>query len=364
MKPYKAVPLPLKNLPWESLIRLIGPANAELARYDGILQGMINPSVLLSPLRTQEAVLSSQIEGTQATLKEVLEFEAEPTREEKTDKTEDIREIINYRTAMNLALEALAVRPISLNLIKQIHSVLLDDVRGRDRARGEFRRIQNWIGPPGTPIARASFVPPPAQEIMVSLDNLEKYIHEGERDRMVQLAVIHAQFELIHPFLDGNGRVGRILIPLFLYEKKLLSSPMFYLSAYLEKHREAYYSGLQGISANGDWKGWIEFFLTAIIEQARDNSDKAKAILALYNEMKQEIARCTRSQFAIHALDALFDSPIFTSSGFTKRSGIPRASAMRILNALQENQHITILRQGKGQRAALLAFGKLLTLIS
>ncbi|HUW33097.1 MAG TPA: Fic/DOC family N-terminal domain-containing protein [Planctomycetota bacterium] len=361
MKPYRPQQLPLSGLHWKPLIRLIGPANAELARFDGVLQTMINPELLLSPLRTQEAVLSSRIEGTQATLREVLEFEA--TREEKPEKAQDIQEIINYRTALQTAVESLDDRPISLNMIKQIHSILLDTVRGRDRARGLFRTQQNWIGRPGSPIEQASYVPPPPLGLMAHLDNLEKYVHHDEVDRLVQLAIVHAQFELIHPFLDGNGRVGRILIPLFLYEKKLLSSPMFYLSAYLEANRDAYYDRLQGISDHGDWEGWIQFFLTAIIEQAKANSDKAKAVLDLYDEMKQEISRATRSQFAIQALDALFHMPVFTRANFIRHSGIPKTSADRVLHALINKRHVARIRDGGGQRPIIFRFGKLLKLL-
>jgi len=361
MKPYEPQPLPLPKLQWESLIRLIGPANAALARYDGILQGIINPAVLLSPLRTQEAVLSSRIEGTQATLKEVLVFEA--SHELKPEKAQDIQEIINYRTAMQMAVESLAVRPISLNLIKQIHSILLDTVRGHDRARGAFRTEQNWIGRPGSPIEQARYVPPAPLGLMAHLDNFEKYIHYEEADRLVQLAIVHGQFELIHPFLDGNGRVGRILIPLFLYEKELLSSPMFYLSAYLEAHRDAYYDGLQAISVSGDWEGWIRFFLTAVAEEATANSEKAKAILDLYDAMKKEFARVTKSQYSIQALDALFDVPVFSTSDFIKRTGIPKRSAMRILDALADARQVTTVLKGKGRSPTVLAFGKLIRLV-
>jgi len=361
MKPYVPQPLPLSSLNWESLVRLIGKANADLARYDGILQGVVNPTVLLSPLTTQEAVLSSRIEGTVATLEEVLEFEAEP--EQRPSKYEDIHEIINYRRALNVAVEELNKRPISLNMIKKIHSVLLEGVRGQDKGRGRFRKTQNWIGKPGSPIEKATFVPPEPQELMKYLDIWEKYVHHDEEDRLVQLAIIHAQFEMIHPFSDGNGRVGRILVPLFLFEKRLLSSPMFYISAYLETNRQAYYAGLQSISRDGDWDGWIRFFLTTIIEQAAANSAKAKAVLALYESMKSDIHEMTRSQFTVHTLDTIFDRPIFTTSDFVKRSKIPRASAMRILGQLQKGGILETARQGKGRRPAILAFRELLDIV-
>ncbi len=361
MEPYVPEKLPLKSLPWESFIRYIGQANAALARYDGILQGVVNPDILLSPLTTQEAVLSSKIEGTQATIEEVLGYEAAP--EIETEKYEDIQEIINYRHAMRRAIDELKKRPISLNMLIDMHSVLLNSVRGHNKGRGKFRTIQNWIGAPGTPIEKATYIPPEPQHLMEHLSNFEKYIHHDEEDRLVQLAIIHAQFELIHPFIDGNGRLGRILVPLFLYEKRLLGSPMFYVSAYLEQNRSVYYDKLRGISENGDWQGWISFFLTTIIEQAKANSEKAKEILALYERMKTDVAKLTHSQFSIQTLDALFDRPVFKTTDFPTRSGIPRASAMRILNSLKGNNILVASRSGRGRQAAILMFKELIDIV-
>jgi len=352
--------LPLDCIDWGAHVSLIAQANAALARYDGILEAMVNPALLLSPLTTQEAVLSSRIEGTQATLEEVLEFEADPKRKIEPNKHADIQEIINYRQAMQRAVELLKKKPLCLNLICELHSILLDSVRGTNKARGEFRRIQNWIGPPDCSIEEATFVPPSPDMLPDVLDNWEKYIHFDEKERLVQLAVIKAQFELIHPFIDGNGRIGRMLVPLFLYEKKLLSRPMFYLSAYLERNRELYYHRLNAISEKNDWDGWIRFFLTAVAEQAKENTRKARAILDLYEEMKQKIPEITRSQYAIQAIDAIFDRPIFQSPDFIRRSRIPKDSAFRILGELRKAGIITILEEGKGRRAAIMVFGKVL----
>src|SRR3989338_1678207 len=287
MKPYIPERLPLQSLDWVRFITLIGQANAELARYDGILQGIINPAVLLSPLTTKEAVISSKIEGTQASLEEVLQYEASP--DVKTEKYDDIREIINYREAMRFSVQWMKKKPITLNLIKEMHGILLDSVRGKDKGRGNFRTGQNYIGKPGAPIEQATYIPPSPLVLMDHLTNFEKYIHYDEKDRLVQLATVHAQFEIIHPFLDGNGRLGRILIPLFLYEKQVLHSPMFYISEYLESNRDEYYARLKAISEEKAWDDWIEFFLRAIIEQAKANSVKAKSILDLYEKKKTPI---------------------------------------------------------------------------
>jgi len=361
MKPYVPEKLPLESIDWISLIPLIGEANAALARYDGILQGIVNPAVLLSPLGTQEAVLSSKIEGTQATLEDVLEYEA--TAAERKVPHDDILEIVNYRQASHAALEELEKRPISLNLIRKLHAILLDSVRGKDKARGRFRTGQNWIGPPGCAMNEATYVPPTPENVAEHLGNLEKYIHYTEKDRLVQLAVVHAQFEIIHPFMDGNGRLGRMLIPIFLYEKGLLSSPMFYISAYLEANRPTYYARLQDVSKSQAWSEWIEFFLTAIREQARENAVKARAIIGLYEIMKRIIVDLTRSQYAIQTLDSLFQMPVFGTSSFASYSGIPRKSASRILRQLREESHLITIREASGRRPAVLAFPRLVNLV-
>jgi len=360
MKPYEPEKLPLKSIDWAAHVSSVGAANAQLARYDGMLRSIVNPAVLLSPLTIQEAVLSSRIEGTRASMEEVLEYEADPSEKIEPSKYADIQEIINYRRAMGAAVSKLEERPLCLNLVRELHGVLLDSVRGRDRNPGEFRKIQNYIGLPGSPIEKAIFIPPEPASVMPALHNWEDYLHFKEKDPLVQLAVAKAQFELIHPFLDGNGRIGRMLIPVFLFSKEMLSSPMFYMSAYLEANRDIYYHRLQAISKEGDWDGWISFFLTAVVEQAEANIKKTNAILDLYGQMKRKVPEITRSQYAIQAIDSLFDRPIFQVSDFTKRSEIPKDSARRIINALRSDDVIKELRPGKGRRAATLIFQALI----
>ena len=363
MKPFQPAPLPPLQLDWAALVTLVGEAHAALARYGGILQGLVNPEVLLSPLTRREAVLSSRIEGTQASLEDVLEFEADP-RAEETAKYADVVEIINYRTAMIAAVDELKKRPLSLNLIKRLYFLLMDSVRGWDKGRGEFRKTQNYIAQPGTPAEQATYVPPEPLALPPLLDNFEKYIHREERDVLVQLALVHAQFELIHPFLDGNGRVGRLLIPLFLLEKGLISSPAFFMSAYLEANRSEYYSRLQGISRNGDFQSWVAFFLKAVAEQGKDDATRAKAIQALYEHMKQRTVELTRSQFAIQTLDTLFNHPIFSAPQFGQQSKIPKPSANRILTALKNGKVLRVIRPGLGKRPTIFAFSELLRLVN
>ena len=360
-QPFPPNNLPLNSVDWVRFVSLIGQANAEIARYDGILQGISNPGILLSPLTTREAVLSSKIEGTQASLEEVLEYEATPSL--TADKYDDIQEIINYRKAMRFAVQWLNKKPITLNLIKEMHAILLDSVRGKDKARGRFRSTQNFIGKAGDPIEKALFIPPSPSHLMDALSNFEKYFHYDEKDRLVQLAVLHAQFEIIHPFLDGNGRIGRLLIPLFLFEKSVLNSPMFYISEYMEDNRAEYYVRLRAISDEGKWDDWIEFFLKAVIAQAKANSAKAKAILALYNTKKERITEITHSQYAIRILDTIFARPIFNSADFIKTSKIPRPSAQRLLVQLKKGGVIDTVKPGGPRKAEVFAFTKLLKIV-
>ena len=361
MKPYEPNKLPLEGLDYQRLFALVGDANAALARYDGLLQGIVNPKIMLSPLTNEEAALSSKIEGTQATITEVLEQEAGMIKE--GEKYKDILEIINYRIALHSAHSYLKERPITLALVRELHKILLNSVRGQGKTPGEFRKDQNWIGKYGCAIEEASFVPPNPLQLQDYLEAWQKYLVFNDSDLLLQTAVVHAQFELLHPFIDGNGRIGRILIPLFLYQKKKLSQPMFYLSAYLEAHRDEYYARLQNISREGDWNGWIFFFLTAITKQARSNNKKVKNIMELYEEMKQRIQEITHSKYTINLLDAIFDRPIFESTDFVKRTGIHKPTAMGLLRQLKAKEILKDLRPGGGRRAAILHFPELLNIV-
>lgn len=359
MDPYEPQALPLADLDYRRLIAQVGEANAALARYDGLLQGMVNPEILLSPLTDQEAVLSSKIEGTQATLEEVLEHEA--GRQYDENKTHDIQEVLNYRTALRLAQDYLKDRPIRLNLILQLHKVLMSSVRGQDKAPGQFRQDQNWIGTPGCTIGEASFVPPNPLQLPGHLQAWETYVNGSEFDLLAQAAVMHAQFELIHPFKDGNGRIGRLLIPLFLFAKGRLFRPMFYLSAYLETNRDEYYIRLQNISRKSDWTGWIEFFLRAVVEQARINTQRAKDIMGLYDQMKDVVRSATHSQHTAQLVDSLFTRPIFRTQHVSD-TGISKQTAHMLIRQLLDAKIIVTLLQGSGRRATIYAFPRLLDL--
>lgn len=364
MQPHTPDALPIQALDHASLLPWVGRANAALARYDGLLAGIPNPAVMLSPLTTQEAVLSSKIEGTQATVDEVLEQEAGLLKE--GEKYKDIQEISNYRLALYQARKHLEAYPIRLGFIRELHRTLMDSVRGQDKTPGEFRLDQNWIGKLGCTIEQATFVPPNPLQLPDYLRAWEQYLDSDDVDFLIQTAVMHAQFELLHPFKDGNGRIGRILIPLFLYQKKVLSQPMFYLSEYLENHRDEYYERLKRISADGDWNGWISFFLRAITEQAAQNGTRVVAIKALYEEMKRVIHETTRSQYTVHLLDAIFSKPIFRTSELAQRlsedHGIHEKTAPALLRQLRDAGVLKELQAGSGRRAATLCFPRLINL--
>lgn len=354
---------PPAELDWPQLIPLLGPASAAVARYDGTLAAIPNAAVLLSPLTTQEAVLSSRIEGTQATMGEVLEFEAEgDTPDLSEERRNDIREVLNYRAAMRVAEKMLAELPLSQRVIREAHKVLLAGVRGQGKAPGEYRRIPNWIGPPGCTVEQARFVPISADRLPDAMSAWERYLHVDAPDRLVQLALLHAEFEALHPFLDGNGRLGRMLVPLFMWQNGLIQRPMFYVSAFLEAHRDEYYERLLAVSRDGDWTGWCRFFLRALKAQAEENQQKAAAILDLYERMKREVTDLTRSQYAIRALDWIFERPIFRSSDFVASSGIPAPTARRFLVVLRDAGVLKQLAVARGRRAATLCFPALLNI--
>jgi Fic family protein len=353
--------LPVTDLDWRRLVPLVGKANAALARYDGMLQALPNPAVLLSPITANEAVLSSRIEGTQATLEEVLQQDA--GIEQAQSRHADIEEISNYRAAMRDAEQALAHRPLSLSLIKGVHQRLMQGVRGSDKTPGEFRIDQNWIGRQGFPMSAARFVPPNPVVLPQALDIWANYLASEAEDPVLQVAVAHAQFEILHPFKDGNGRIGRMLIPLLLFQRKTLSRPMFYLSEYLEAHRDQYYDGLLAITDEGNWQGWIEFFLGAIVLQADANLAKAKQILELYDTLKRRFIESTHSQFAVPALDAFFERPILNATDFSRLAGIEnRMTANGILSHIKQDGLIIRLRESSGRTPAVFALPALINI--
>jgi Fic family protein len=358
MKPYIPQKLPLNNIDWVDLIDDISKANRALAKYDGYLQIIPNKELLLAPLTTKEAVLSSKIEGTQATFEDVLSFEA---NQKKVSNYNDIEEVINYKKAIKYAEDRLSDLPLSGRLFKEIHKILLNGVRGRNKNPGNFRNGQVFIGKSGENIENATFIPPEPQIINEYISNLENYIHYDEKDVLVQLAILHAQFEIIHPFWDGNGRVGRILIPLFLFYKNVISTPMFYISEFLENNRKDYYKYLSLVSKEKEWNGWIKFFLNAISIQSNNNIQKIDKILSLYNQLKDEIVDIPTPKNSIKVLDFLFSTPIFSAKLFIEKTGIEKRNVYRIIDFLSNKE---IIFSDNKERNKTYSFDKLLKVIS
>lgn len=365
MKPFvpQSLPLSKADLQWEPLIPLLGKANRSLAFFDGILKGTPGAENLLAPLTTREAVLSSKLEGTQASLGEVLKFEAGAGPEE-TELRKDIGEIMNYRRALRHATKTLESKPFHLNLLLELHAILLDSVRGRDKGPGRFRTGQNYIASPGAPIEQALFVPPAHTQLPSALDNWEKYYHADDLDPLGQLALVHAQFEILHPFMDGNGRLGRMLVPLFLFEKGVISKPLFYISEHLEANREEYCGRLRPLGVRpGSWNEWAAFFLESLEAQAKANAAKAEQILALYASLKDRIITLTRSQFAVPVLDFMFERPVFQPAQLAEQPNMPSApSIFAILRTLKTDGLLKTVREGSGRRSQVLALASLINL--
>lgn len=295
---------------------LLSEADRKLGRLDGITEILPNPELFVSMYVRKEAVLSSQIEGTQASMVDVLDTE------DKEGKS-DIRDVVNYVDAMDYGLERLKELPLSLRLLREIHSKLLRNVRGSDKNPGEFRTTQNWIGTPGCTLAEASFVPPPPDDMLQAMNDLESYFYDSRIiPPLIKIALIHAQFETIHPFLDGNGRMGRLLITFWLCEQKVLQQPLLYLSYYFKKNRLEYYDRLMAVRLKGDWEGWIKFFLKGVIETSDEATESAKQILNLqkqYSDLIQEKGYNINHQ---RVLEYLFEQPFPDKTAASKALNI------------------------------------------
>lgn len=294
------------------LHRLLSEADRALGRLDGSVHTLPNPDLFVYMYVRKEAVLSSQIEGTQSSLQDLLAAEAQVPDD---GRPRDVDEVVNYVRAMNYGLERLSTLPVSVRLIREIHAELLKGVRGSRLTPGELRRSQNWIGPAGATLAQATFVPPPPHDVASNLCALETFLHaDDELPLLVKIGLAHAQFETIHPFLDGNGRVGRLLITFLLCERDVLRKPVLYLSHYLKTHRQEYYDRLQAVRDNGDWEGWLAFFLRGVTDVSAQAAETARRILLLREDHRRAITdRLGRAAGNGHrVLEQLYEQPIMT----------------------------------------------------
>lgn len=313
-----------------ALVADLSRADRALGELSGVGKRVRNSAMLVRPYLHREAVLSSRIEGTQSSLSDLLLFEADAP----THRPNDAREVLNYVRALEWGVAQLPKLPLSQRFIRSLHALLLKGVRGDDPTPGEFRKTQNWIGPKGTPIERAMFVPPPPERLHALLDEWEKYVHEDDGlPPLIKCALIHYQFETIHPFSDGNGRVGRLLMPLFLIEKECLSKPLLYLSAYFEKNRSAYYDSLSDGRRTGDLRSWLRLFLTAVTTQSRDAASRAD-LLSAYQEEVRETVSSSRSAVVHRMIDSLFTSLFVVATREASRQKVTYAAAQTAIGAL------------------------------
>ncbi|TDX43018.1 Fic family protein [Orenia marismortui] len=340
MRPFKPLELPIEDhiRPLEFYNELIS-ANTNVGKFQVMLKkSKINEDFLITPLSLQEALQSTKIEGTQVTFDEVLEFDID-----KKEKNDDAQEVLNYYEALQYGKQALSRLPISTRMFKELHQILLSGgVRGESRAPGEYRSIQNFIGPEGCTIKTATFVPPEPQAVNFCMSNLEKYINEPKDDLhpLVRIAIIHAQFETIHPFLDGNGRIGRILIPLYLYDVELIDSPNLFISETLEKDKHKYYRLLNGTRKEEGWNEWIKFFLESVNKQALKNINIVDEIDNLYEKDLEKTMSLINSTNVVDLIKSMFQRPIFDVKTISSIAGIPDTTCRRYLSILEEERII------------------------
>lgn len=297
------------------LMTLLSESDRALGELNGLGRMLPTPGLLINPFVRREAVLSSKIEGTRATITDLYAREAGQRTTLRLPS--DVDEVLNYVRALDYGLERIETLPISLRLMRELHERLMHRVRGEEMRPGEFRTTQNWIGPPGSFINDASYVPPPREEMMEALGRFETYVHADD-DRnppLVRMALIHVQFEMIHPFLDGNGRVGRLLITLLLVHWQLLTLPLLYLSAFFERRRDEYYRRLSGVSHDGDWEGWIAYFLEGVRDESRDAANRAKRLQDLQQDWRDRVTGARSSALTLRVVDHLFEAPIITIPG-------------------------------------------------
>lgn len=314
-----------------ALVRLLSAADAALSELSGIGRILPNPHLLIAPYIRREAVLSSRIEGTRTSLSDLLADEAGQLPHAPPD---DVREVRNYVAALDYGIDRMASLPLSLRLVRELHECLMRGVRGEAATPGEFRRSQNWIGPPGSTPVNAPYVSPPVQEMHEALNAWEGFLHQrDELPDLVQCALMHEHFEAIHPFLDGNGRVGRLLITLFLIQRGRLSQPLLYLSEYIERNRDDYYRGLMRIRTHGDWQGWLHYFLAGVEWSARRALRQAQQLLALRAGMQAQVVQHVSRASAL--VDALFENPYLDVTRVKGLLGVSDPTARKILGQLE-----------------------------
>lgn len=329
----------------QETIRLLADAQLHLGELAGVGRMLPNPYLLIEPAIRKEAVLSSRIEGTQSGLDDLFFFEASP---EDAPARPDVREVHNYVVAMEFGLERLKTLPVSLRLVREIHAKLMEGVRGGQTNPGEFRWSQNWIGPPGASLGEATYVPPPMEELPNCLGDFEKYLNEpSDLPDLVRIALAHSQFEMIHPFTDGNGRVGRLLISMLMVHWELLPYPLLYLSAFFEKYRSEYYRHLLAVSNEGKWEEWLDYFLRGVREQAKDSCRIGKSLLELQARYRHGLENQRVSKVCYKVLEHIFSNPVLTAPFIRDKWKVTFRTAQKTIDDLEKSG---ILKEVTGQR--------------
>jgi Fic family protein len=334
-------------LTWDNRLQtMLSDADRALARLDGISETLPNPDLFIAMFMKKEALISSQIEGPQASMKGILEFEAKLPSDEDVN---EISEVLNYLRAMNKGLTTLKDNPIQLGLIKDIHRILIEGTRGSDRQPGEFRTVQNYIGRKGGTIYEADFIPPPPDRVEDLMKNLEAFIASNDEiPPLVKVALIHSQFETIHPFLDGNGRMGRLLITFYLCREGILQRPLLYLSIYLNRHKPEYMQLLNNTRTDGDLESWVKFFLQGVIEVSLDSTMAAKEIIMLREDVVNKLIEHDIGGIkAIKLVYNLFNQPIISISDVAKSLEVSNPTALKLVDKLEE---IKILNEITGKQ--------------
>lgn len=354
---------PLK-LDFRQLVNPLVKATDALARYDQMLKNMHNSEILLAPLRNQEAVISSRMEGTISTMDEILRFEADSENDAFIAKNvrSEIFETILYQRALLNAQKAMQDGyPLSQHFIKTLHQQLLSFGRGAKKSPGQFKIEQNYLADKIK--QKVLFVPISPEKLNDGLEKLFDYLSNSEDPILIKTALMHLEFEALHPFQDGNGRIGRMLITLLLWSTKSISEPHFYISGYMEENKDEYIATMRNVSENNDWEKWCVFFLNAVEKQAVKNLEIAENIKNLYEDMKHVFSDTLSSKWSVNALDYIFKNPIFRNNRFTSKSGIPGPTASRFTRVLLEKELIRTLEEASGRRPALYAFEPLLKLV-
>jgi Fic family protein len=355
---------PPVTLNYSKLLTPLADASSALARFDQMLKTMHNSEILLAPMRSQEAVISSRMEGTVSTLDEILQYEAEYTEgQEDISKTtrSEVIETWLYQRSLTAAQEQMEQgQPLSAYLIRAAHEKLLSFGRGAKKDPGRFKTEQNYLADRNKKIL---FVPIRPEKLQDGMDVLFKYLNESDDTPLIKAAISHVEFEALHPFKDGNGRIGRMLITLLLWSNKKISQPHFYISGFFEDHKDDYIDKMRAVSEKDDWTDWCIFFLHAIETQAIKNLEVAESIRNLYEEMKVIFVDALGSRWSVGALDFIFTNPVFKSNKFTSMSGIPTSTALRFVRVLNEKGLLTTIVEASGRRPAMYAFEPLLALV-